>query len=764
MDESLKDPAARDEIAHKIEETEFAQNLIQKIRDVTHRLRLGTPKVIGRGLGNDPNSVAEYLDNVMSADQVQEFDKLSLQSDVHLAEVAACHQVLALVTSQAAVVEPQSRLKMYALAQRSHEQHEYHAAAANGAGHAAATAVLETSAAMHGGVVETAAAAKRAMTDDHLADHHHNRPTVPEYLREPRHSRFWPIAATLLIAAAGLLGVARIFGPLDQSHPLLATLGMAAAKDPDSKTIEKNVNNQNTSAIPNGANVTIPSTALTPAGVNPENAAVMAIPVNPAPANSNDATKSAVNPAVPVTIDPATGKVVEAVPALTQPAAPGKTISPEGAVVPAPNEVALNNGKTPPPPPLPDGAVPPVVIDPAAPPAAVPAFAAAPVGRLNQDPAQVILRRLPQQDEVKWERLLGGETITNGQHLLSLHTYRPMLTLSNGVNLVLVGETRVELRATATPEIPQVIVHFGRVVLLNNGAADKRIQLQPGLAQPGLLVLDDPDSEVAVEVRRYLPLGSDPETAAAPLAIVLYGSKGRFQWQGPGVAALPEPVVSPSRLPLPANPLEPAAVNSVMQELPKWIAKSDLTGSDQTATLPFSLQFDPRRPVNLALRELATNRRSEIRYMAARSLALIDDFEPFIASFSDPDQKGVWTKEIEALQAALTRGPDTAALVRETFEKLRREDGDKLYRYVRGLSKADMANGGGEELLDALESESLDMRVLGFQALRDAFRDPKTGASPTFNYTPDTTASSRQGAVTRWRSHWKEQAKRFAPE
>src|SRR3954468_7683172 len=63
--DDVLDPADKEELAQKIQSSDFAEDLVHRTRDTVRRLRLSAPQLIGTGMGLDPNSVAEYLDNVM---------------------------------------------------------------------------------------------------------------------------------------------------------------------------------------------------------------------------------------------------------------------------------------------------------------------------------------------------------------------------------------------------------------------------------------------------------------------------------------------------------------------------------------------------------------------------------------------------------------------------------------------------------------------------------------------------------------------------
>jgi hypothetical protein len=115
LDDTLPPDETR-EIGHKVAESESAQELISRIRQVTRRRRLTTPVMGGSPeQAVDANTVAEYLDNVLPPDKIAELEKICLDSDVNLAEVAACHQILTVILGEPAKVPPTAYQRMYGL-------------------------------------------------------------------------------------------------------------------------------------------------------------------------------------------------------------------------------------------------------------------------------------------------------------------------------------------------------------------------------------------------------------------------------------------------------------------------------------------------------------------------------------------------------------------------------------------------------------------------------------------------------------------------
>jgi hypothetical protein len=113
LDDTLQ-PTDIKTIGAKVAESEQASELIDRIKQVTRKRSLSAPTAFGPN-GTDANDVAEYLDNELESDQIADLERLALESDAHLAEIASCHQILALVLGEPIQVPPKAKERMYGL-------------------------------------------------------------------------------------------------------------------------------------------------------------------------------------------------------------------------------------------------------------------------------------------------------------------------------------------------------------------------------------------------------------------------------------------------------------------------------------------------------------------------------------------------------------------------------------------------------------------------------------------------------------------------
>ncbi len=195
--DDVLEPAQTKEIGAKIAESPMAAQLVSKIRDVMRRRRLTAPDVSGPSSGLDPNTVAEYLDNTLPPDNIADVERVCLESDVHLAEVAAAHQILTLVLGEPIEISRDTRDRMYALVPSStipFPQSETEAASAPPAEASAAPAAAQSAAAP-----VAATPAKASDSGSSFSE------GIPEYLRpKPFWSRALPYTVALLLLGAWL--------------------------------------------------------------------------------------------------------------------------------------------------------------------------------------------------------------------------------------------------------------------------------------------------------------------------------------------------------------------------------------------------------------------------------------------------------------------------------------------------------------------------------------------------------------------------------
>jgi hypothetical protein len=137
-----------------------------------------------------------------------------------------------------------------------------------------------------------------------------------------------------------------------------------------------------------------------------------------------------------------------------------------------------------------------------------------------------------------------------------------------------------------------------------------------------------------------------------------------------------------------------------------------------------------------------------------RASCYLDGFDDCIKALNDPQAKSMWigpdAPYILELRAAIARSPETAAKVRAAFAQQRAPEAAALYRMLWGYSADDLKNGADRDLVEALDHDSLDMRVLAFWNLQNI-----TGPA-THGYQPAETTFKRRPAVKAWQNKLRE--------
>ncbi len=115
MDDILN-PADTAEVAKLLKEDPAAEELVHRIGEVVRKRRLSAPQLLDESEGKDANDVAEYLDNLMSPEQIRKFEQNCLDSDERLAEVAGSHEILTLVLGGKGDVPSSTRQRLEEIA------------------------------------------------------------------------------------------------------------------------------------------------------------------------------------------------------------------------------------------------------------------------------------------------------------------------------------------------------------------------------------------------------------------------------------------------------------------------------------------------------------------------------------------------------------------------------------------------------------------------------------------------------------------------
>ena len=709
MDDVLE-PADAEILAKKIEESDFASGLLDRIRGVTRKLRMDAPRLDGKGMGNDANTVAEYLDSTLPQDRVAEFERVCLESDKHLCEVAACHQILTLVLGKPADVPPELRDRIYGLAALGSGQAAVHPAAAAAAGGAAV--VPPPVSKSNGKSVERAAALE-----------------VPEYLRAGRQSSLWPLALAAAIVLLLALGVMRALGPFDAQHPLARMFrsSQPVTTETDTESAAKAEADSERSLATKADDAKSADSQTAPTGTEAASPGATAA-TTPEASVETPATSTAVAavPGVteppPLVASPVEAASAAAIPPATTPspadAAPAP-ISPAIVATPSPSPADTTTK-------LPETTTPPADTAPKSP---------MEVGRFTSD-GQLIATF--DASDGFWYAKAPQEILVAGERMVVLPPYRPQIALPSAVTLTFAGEGSLQMGEHSDSPAPRVVVDYGRFVVATAGRPGAQVELNLAGFR-GVLTLADADSVVAIKVMRWLPPGSDPEATDAIPVVEMYNANGRVTWQP----------IELTKVDIPARHVH-VSYGTVPPEThgpflpPEWMDSKNVRPIDRAAGDTLERMTAADRPLNLTLQEVMKDRRVEMRALAARCLVALGEFEPALGELADPNQYSFWSGQFDALRQALSRGKETAAKLRETIGLLRPAYARDLYRLLWGYGEEQLERGGAAELVRLLEHEQMDVRVLAHLNLVSI-----TGAREF--YRPERPPVQMKTAIQSWR-------------
>lgn len=678
----------RDDLEVKVTTSTVAPRLLERIAELGGRADLPAPDA-------DSNTVAEFLDNVLAGERLESFERTCLESEPHLAEAADCHTLLAEMVRDAAgssTLDPASVERLLAVVvQRSPSPRD---ASQRGDALDMGDIMREAKAAA---ARQAAYPAKRASLGAWLSA---------------------GAAIVLLLVLGGLL-VRSIWPRTGRSRQVALDERPRSVADepvPMSPPAEPPPNEQD--APPAAEPVETADGASTTA-IEP-----------PAPTVANDpldATSSLSADETSVPFPPQADDAVIPLPVM-------EADAPEPAVVAPRPEPAT-----------------PVAPQPHAVPEDAPRVVA----------GGPLLHRVNKGNDSEWRAVLAGSTLADVEEIVvPMHCY-PQIVRGN-VSLRFLPGTRGAMTVDRDGTWRIEIV-FGKAVVWSE-AANAHVGITAG-GLSGVFTLG-PRQPVGIDVELTRDRGADPAVASPGMqAVVVASGGGRFRQTerdggvpGGPLAGLEIEQPLPPRGGIIWDAAAPGAARIMpMPQEPSWMKLvGPLRILDRHAAEAMAAALHADVPAAEALRMVSESRRVEERMAAAATLAMLGDFDLLVEALCDesPDRRlreGEWAAlEAMSVPLALARGANAAAALRQSFAKKGPPGRDgELFLLARGLSADELAAGGAEGLVQALEDPSLVVRRYALKNLVALLPDP---AEATRDYRPDRAMLLNNSGLAWWRA------------
>ena len=798
--DNVLSPADREDLHRRIQSSQYGGNLLRGIGEITQRNVVAAPPVLGTGLAADANSIAEYLDDALPHSQVPEFERICLDSAVHLAELADCHSLLSSAVRTKVNVSGELRRLALGLGdatQRTAIEEELNsrrqarrrgklttASAATDPAHQLATSPVLGGESRPGDMPVQVEVPMLASGGESIRPQGLNLETsvltneVPEYLMGTTSGRWkFPLAIGGLLALLVIL-VWQSLGPLENVKEMFAKVpNQSGAGQPMAQSVDLDTIVEADQVPPGIASTTADEAPVTESAV--EIAAEIATEDGAPPTadpSRNASTARAAELDAGVDVESEMG----APPGLAPPEGPPK---PELATPPMtndPNRVA--------------GAVPPS-------PAVAPTSAANVAAELKAFSDQEVANSnglsdshavwLPSGDEAAqavilwrdtgvWQRVQAATPLPVASHWVVPPATRAVIDLPGGIHWTACGPSQLELAvvpgaepapateapATRTAQEPSEqgsSSHVGIATplcraLVRGGPNGRDLRLSSPVGD-FQIEWNDPNSLVSIEVA-YRPVAAGSivdRQATKPVLVIVAADESVTVTQlgdggathqlnlGDGLAC-----VGGGKL-----------ITFRLQNIPNWyrsstdrpidiMAASDLHRFTQTkaaaepAVLAETTETESTKAAGILpqLVELSHSRRAETAALAVQTALLCGDWKPLAAGFLDDARMRIhWMPTIHLAQQVLAANPAAEAEVRTVFDETYGEAGAEIVDLLCGFAVDKIDPAGLATVVQRLESPQLAVRVLALHQLQ-TLTGKSLGVQP---------ASVSRNAVQQWR-------------
>ena len=779
----------------KLTESGFATQLVQRIRACLVSGSLPAPSPEAMGPVEEANVIGEYLDSTLPVEQVAEIERACLESDPHLAEAAACHQILTMALGKPAEVSPELRQRIYQLPDRSVED------IAKGAGSfSAVTIPPEQEDLQLGDVVPTsdqsslssAPVTPVGLGDSGVADaptrlreaevtHEATGPAIAgsraqsledarAYGGSIRTSRITPWLVSLALVGVLLFALARIFQPLLEKKTVA---DVDPVEDIDAMTIpDVNPGAESVAEdIPAPVGevesdeemlpLPTPEPVATAKGeeeqpLNVSDAAEEANSDPPVSDSDSSATTEMEEPEageVAATPD-ATGDEVESI------APPPPMVANSGGQD-APTKVAMNDA------PKSESVAAPAPSEVAASDDLPPTDPGDPMEKkVEETPEQPLPNKIAKIASEKtllaggadgeWVRLEKGMFVGVGVKIVTAPTFRSEMSMENGLKITMIGPAQVQW-VRDDDGAPAIQLDHGRLLLESNEPTAIGLRLGQ---HPVAVKLETAGNVAAASVKFIRAPGRDPLVAENRSQISgVIGVIGNVivvdekestlgvgqQWIRRGESdGQIEAAVSAD-----ASKDKPDDQNPSV--LPPWVEPPDPDSTTLEAMARqglLDLIGDEQR-LEIGLREATLYRRAEVAALAGQSLLNMGLPEVYFNAsgiLSEKDQRAYWGDHVMSLMSRVDRSAETAAEVIQAIQEVDTPNSRALTQLLTGFNNEQLKAGGDEQLIEHLNSPSMAVRVLAKENLSKI-----TGGRYSFRPGPEeANAVRRERLIKSW--------------
>lgn len=733
--DNMLEPADAEVLRAKIEESEFAKILMARIEAAIRQPRLASLPLDEKGLGLDANSIAQYLDNTLSPELVPELEQFLLQSDMQLAEVAACHQVLATILDIEPVVSPELKHRVRCLGSPKEiaqgpspsptKRTDYGTTYEN----SVTSSSLQNSSSSGVSITKPAPTTPPvpvgASMSDSLVMTDPLRPAQVDWTQaadsdspSSKSRRGLRVLVTLALAILLVLATLQAIGPTNRLWNLWTATADATATvdEDDAANAQANTQTSNT-------NDDDPSTPPSdnPAG-DSENAKANASSANDTDAASqnnlaagNDLSNNSEADMQGSTPDPAAN------PNTNPPSNNNETTA--NSNNPSENDLSENDASRP----IPKPNLPLVNVQVAS-------------WTSPSDVAQNHLLFAKDETNNQLVRITSSTTFAHNSRLLLAPAVRSSIVTNHDV--VWNFYSAADIRVTTDSQVPwltTVELRQGKAVLQDTGKNDLLVRPPQTLIRNGntLIALrwSEMNSAVAVEATPqwidptlFDPQYVGPLVAVTDLRFSVLQGKVEFSsvelTDSPDISKFVAADGARQKMTLGDCFIRSGSNQwdaTKIETTPAWIETPLERPIDRQAASDLMQILPAGARANLVVVETLQNRRAEIAALAAQTLILSDDFS-FLAGptgmLNDERFRSHWTTLIDAVRERASSSPESLETLKSSLAAQDVQRGALLFQILIGYSTPELKLSAAERLVNLLESEYLDERILAIYQLK----------------------------------------------